>query len=131
MSKSILSPDATWLEIHKPDAFQHFFQEFSELLKRKLQRKKVGGSGHYYYSCGQIHDHNNRNWEPFFHLWSYTVRKQLHFYVVKDLIEEHLGRELECECEILGDKKAIRRRMLGKQFGLDFSELGDGRVDIV
>ena len=51
--------------------------------------------------------------------------------MVKDLIEEHLGRQLECECEILGDKKAIRRRVLGKQFGVDFWESGDWEVEIV
>ena len=107
MSKPILSPDATYLEIHKPGEFKKFFQGLIELLKRKLQRKKVGGSGLYYFTWGEIHDRNNRNWEPFINLWSYTDRKRLDFFVVKDLIEENLGRRLECECEILGDKKAI------------------------
>ena len=51
--------------------------------------------------------------------------------MVKDLIEEHLGRELECECEILGDKNEIRRRMLGNQFGVDFGESGERGLDIV
>ena len=51
--------------------------------------------------------------------------------MVKDLIEEHLGREFECECEILGDKKAIRRRELQKQFGVDFGETGERQVEIV
>jgi len=109
MSKPILSPDATWLEIHKPGEFRRFYQGLIDLLKRKLQRIDVGDSGHYYYTCGEIHDRCNKNWEPFIQMWSYSDRKQLDFYVVKDLIEEHLGRELECECEILGDKKAIRR----------------------
>jgi hypothetical protein len=131
MSKSILSPDATYLEINNPGEFQLFYHGLIELLKRKLQRKKVGGSGLYYYTCGEIHDRCNKNWDPFIHLWSYTDRKQLDFYVVKDLIEEHLGRELECECEILGDKKAIRRRILGKQFGVDFGEPGGRGVDII
>ena len=50
---------------------------------------------------------------------------------MKDLIEEQLGRELECECEIQRDEKAIRRIQLQKQFGVDFSEPGKLGVDIV
>ena len=131
MSKPILSPDATYLELSNPGEFQRFYQEFIDILKMKLRRINIGDSGHCYYTCGQIHDRDNKNWEPFSNLWSYTDRKQLDFYVVKDLIEEHLGRQLECECEILGDKKAIRRRVLGKQFGVDFWESGDWEVEIV
>ena len=41
MSKSILSPDATYLEINKPGEFQKFLQELIDLLKRKLQRKNI------------------------------------------------------------------------------------------
>ena len=50
---------------------------------------------------------------------------------MKDLIEEHLGRQLECECEILRDEKAIRRSQLQKQFGVDFGEPGERGVDVV
>ena len=131
MPKPILSPDSTYLELNKPREFQRFFLGLMELLKRKLQRINVGDSGHYYYTCGEIHDRCNKNWDPFVNLWSYTDRKQLDFYVVKDLIEEHLGRELECECEILGDKKVIRRRELQKQFGVDFGQPGERQVEIV
>jgi hypothetical protein len=131
MSKPILSPDETYLEIGKPGEFQRFYQQFIELLKSKLQRVNIGDSSHYYYTCSEIHDRDNKNWEPFANLWSFTDRKRLDFYVAKDLIEEHLGRQLECECEILGDKKAIRRRILGKQFGVDFGGPGERGVDIV
>jgi len=131
MSKSILSPDATWLEINKPQEFQIFLLGLIERLKRKLQRKKVGDSELDFYTCGEIHDRDNKNWEPFRNLWSYTDRKRLDFYVVKDLIEEHLGRELECECEILRNENAIRRSQLQKQFGVDFGEPGARGVDIV
>jgi hypothetical protein len=102
-----------------------------DLLQMKLRRINIDDSGHDYFTCGEIHEHNNRNWEPFRNLWAYTDRKRLDFYVVKDFIEEHLGRELECECEILGDIKEIRRRMLGKQFGVDFGGTGEWGVDIV
>lgn len=131
MSKPILTPDATYLKLNKPAEFKRFHQEFIALLKKKLKRINVGSSSHCYYFCGEIHDRNNRNWEPFLNLWSYTDRKQLDFYVVKDLIEEHIGRELECKCEILRNEKATRRSQLHKQFGVDFGEPGKQGVDIV
>lgn len=130
MSKPTLSPDATWLELSNPGEFQRFYQGFINILKMKLRRINIGDSGNYYYTCGEIHDQDNKNWTPFRFLWSYTGRKQLDFYVVKDLIEEHLDREIECECEIIGDKKAIRRRELQKQFGVDFGMPGERRLDI-
>jgi hypothetical protein len=102
-----------------------------ELLKKKLQRIDVGDSGHYYYNCGEIHDRCNHNWNPFCYMWVYIERKQLVFYVVKNLIEEHLGRQLEREFGILRDEKAIRRSQFQKQFGVDFGEQGKLRVDIV
>jgi hypothetical protein len=102
-----------------------------ELLKKKLQRINVGGSDQYYYTCGEIHDRCNKNWDSFVNLWAYTDRKQLDFYMVKDLIVEHLGWELECECEILRDEKAIRRRELKNQFGVDFDQPGEQQVEIV
>ena len=131
MSKSNLSPDATYLELNKSGNFQMLFLGLIELLKKKLQRIDVGDSGHYYYTCGEIHDRCNHKWNPFGHMWAYTERKQFDFYVVKDLIEEHLGRELECECEILRDERDMQRRVLGKQFGVDFGEPGKLGVDIV
>jgi hypothetical protein len=131
MSKPVLSPDATYLELSKPGEFQRFYQGLIELLQRKLQRINVGGSGHYYFSCGEIHNRCNKNWDPFIHLWSYSDEKRLDFYVVKDLIEEHLGRELKCECEILRDENAIRRKELDEQFGVDFGEPANRTVDIV
>ena len=130
MSKSILSPDATYLELSKPEAFQRFYQEYIELLKRNLQRISIGGTGQSYYTCSEIHDRSNKNWKPFFHLWSYAEDKGLDFYEVKDLIEEHLGLELICECEIMRDEKAIRRMALQEQFGVDFGEPGKSMVDV-
>ena len=131
MSQPILSPHATYLALNKLSEFQKFFIGLIELLKKKLQRIDVGDSGHYYYTCGEIHDRCNHNWNPFGHMWAYTERKQFDFYVVKNLIEEHLGRQLECECEILRNEKAIRRSQLQKQFGVDFGEPGERGVDIV
>jgi hypothetical protein len=130
MSRPILSPDATRLELARPGEFQRFYKEYIELLKRKIQRITAGGTGQSYYTCGEIHDRSNKNWQPFFHLWSYTEEKGLDFYAVKDLIEEHLGREIICECEIMRNEKAIRRRALQEQFGVDFGEPGRREVDV-
>ena len=66
MTKSILSPDATYLKLSSPGEFQRFYKGFIDLLKTKLRRINIGDSGHYYYTCGEIHDRDNKNWEPFF-----------------------------------------------------------------
>jgi hypothetical protein len=50
--------------------------------------------------------------------------------VAKDIIEEKIGRNLVCECEILTDKNAIRRHQLQSCFGVDFGEPGRREVDI-
>ena len=55
MSKPILSPDATYLEISSPGEFQRFYQGLIDLLKKKLNRINIGGSGLYYYTCGEMH----------------------------------------------------------------------------
>ena len=130
MSKPILSPDATYLELARPGEFQRFYMEYIEILKSNLKRISIGGTDQFYYTCGEIHDRCNKNWKPFFYLWLYTDERGLDFYVVKDLIEEHLGRELLCECEIMQDEKAIRRRALKEQFGVDFGEPGKRMVDV-
>ena len=66
MSKPILSPDATYLEISSPGEFQRFYQGLIDLLKKKLNRINIGGSGLYYCTCGEMHDRCNGNWKPFF-----------------------------------------------------------------
>jgi hypothetical protein len=64
------TPDATWLDLRKPDRFKVFFEGLIQYLKSKLQRVTVAGS-HDYFSCGQLHDRGNRQWKPFQHLWAY------------------------------------------------------------
>ena len=131
MSKPILSPAATHLELASPGEFQSYYAEYIERLKSKLKRITAGDSDQFYYTCGEIHDRCNKNWKPYFHLWSYTEEKGLDFYTVKDMIEERLGLELICECQILQDEKAIRRMALEKQFGVDFGGTGKRMVEIL
>jgi hypothetical protein len=124
------TPDATWLDLRKPHRFQEFFQGLIEYLKTKLQRVTVAGS-HDYYTCSQLHDKSNRHWKPFQHLWAYCEKTGHDFYEAKDMIEERIGRNLICECELLNNEKEIRRKELQGLFGLDFGETGRRDVDVV
>ena len=49
MSKPILFPDATYLELSMPGEFQRFYQEYIGLLERKLQRITLGGTDQFYF----------------------------------------------------------------------------------
>ena len=127
--KPIRSADETYLHLNKSENFQNFFRGFMELLKRKLQRVDVDGDEPYYI-CGKMHQKFNRKWKPFQHLWNYTTKRRLDFYAARDLIEERIGRKLLCECQIMHDEEALRRRQL-REFGVDFGEPGNREVDIV
>lgn len=61
MSKPILTPDATYIELSSPGEFKCFYQGYIDLLKMKLRRINIGDSGNYYYTCGEIHDRDNKN----------------------------------------------------------------------
>ena len=50
---------------------------------------------------------------------------------VKEMIEEHIGRKIFCECEILSDPKEIKRKRLQAAFGVDFGEPGKRDLDVV
>jgi hypothetical protein len=124
------TPDATWLDLRKTHRFQEFFQGLMEYLRTKLQKVTVAGS-HDYFTCGQLHDRGNRHWKPFQHLWAYCEKTGHDFYEAKDMIEEWIGRSLICECELLNDGKALRRKELNGLFGVDFGEAGKRDVEVV
>jgi hypothetical protein len=126
---SMRTPDATWLDLRKPQRFQEFFQGLLEYLKSKLQLVTVARS-HEYYTCGQLHEKWNQHWKPFQHLWAYCEKTGHDFYEAKDMIEERIGRNLICECELLNDEKAIRRKELQTMFGVDFGPPGARDLDI-
>jgi hypothetical protein len=50
-------------------------------------------------------------------------------FAARDIIEEHLGRKLECECQVLFDARELRKEALGRQFGVDFDSGEVGLVD--
>ena len=126
--KPMRTPDASWLDINKPGEFRRFSKGLFELLQKKFKQVEVKGNNYSYYYCGQPHDPRNPDWKPFKFLWCYCEKTGYDFYVVKDLIEEHFGRPLECECQVLYDEKELRRKDLERMFGVDF---GTREVDIV
>jgi hypothetical protein len=88
--------------------------------------QKIGGS-YEYYTCGREHCSLDPKWEPFKHLRTYCWRAKFDFYQVKDFIEQHIGRNIICECQILTDEKELKRMRLKTAFGMDFGEEGAGR----
>jgi hypothetical protein len=39
---------------------------------------------------------------------------------VRDILFEHLGRKLECKCQVLYDEMEQREEAMKRQFGIDF-----------
>jgi hypothetical protein len=48
---------------------------------------------------------------------------------VRDILVEHLGWKLECECLVLFDERELRKEALERQFGVDFDSGEVGLVD--
>ena len=40
-------------------------------------------------------------------------------FVLMDIFFEHLGRNLDCECQVLYDERELRKEALRRQFGVD------------
>ena len=129
MKKTLLSSDETYLKLARPEEFQKFCRGLIEYLQNKLKRVEFEEGG-YYYTCGQPHERYSQNWKSFPNLWAYTDKKGLDFYAVKDLLDEFFFRELECECEILGGHKEVRRRKL-EEFSVYFGDPGRRDVDVI
>ena len=106
MHNTFTLPSKTSVELDQPDIYQRFMKEYLELLRSKLQQYKVmdqnGDLREIRYSCGQDHDPRNPNWKPFQYLeqccrkWGYDDMQ------TRDIIEEQIGKRLECECQLLG-----------------------------
>ena len=125
-------PRLIFIDLYKPGKFEIFFKGFLEFLQQNLQKREVVGHNQSYsvYTCGQPHDPRNPEWKPFKFLKKYCDKTGDHFDVAKSMIEDHLGRRLICECQILNDERAIRRRELEK-FGVDFGTPGKRELDLV
>jgi hypothetical protein len=108
----------TNLYLSVPENLAKFLTEFRQILRNNFQVITVEGEERY--TCGQEHSRLNPNWDPFKHLERYCVEQGLDDFEVRDFLEEYLGRPILCECDILIDRKALRKRDLMKYFGMDF-----------
>ena len=133
-SKKEDDPRLVFIDLYKAGRFQEFFKGFLEFLQKNLQNREIIGhsrdQSYTIYTCGQPHDPRNPDWDPFKILKNYCHRTGDYFDVAKSMIEDHLGRRLICECQILNDERAIRRRELEK-FGVDFGTPGRREIDLV
>ena len=114
----IRSVHMTNLYLSVPENLANFLSEFRQILKDNFQVITVEGEKRY--TCGQDHTRENPNWEPFKHFEPYCLKQGLDDFEVRDFLEEHLGRSIVCECDILIDRKALRKRDLARYFGMDF-----------
>jgi len=105
MPPKTLTLDHTFLHLSQDEYFQPFFQEYLELLKSNLKQIQVmdhnGNLHHSYYTCGQDHDKQNREWKPFKLLEQNCEGFGYDFLEARDMVQERIGRRLRCECEIL------------------------------
>jgi hypothetical protein len=131
--KKILTNEQTWNKLAIDENFQKFFKGFLKLLQNKLQKGEVIGHNYSYSycTCGQRHDPRNPTWKPFQNLEMYCQKNGYDFFAARDLIEERIGRRLVCECELLNNEGAMRRKTLERVFGLDFGGPGGRDFDIV
>jgi len=108
----------TNLYLSVPENLAKFLNEFRQILKDNFQVITIEGEKRY--TCGQEHTRFNPNWDPFQHLERYSLEQGLDDFEVRDFLKEYLGRPIICECDILIDRREMRKRDLARMFGLDF-----------
>ena len=106
MHNTFTLPSKTYIELDQPDIYQRFMKGYLELLRKNLKRYKVmdqnGAFKQIRYSCGQEHDSRNPNWKPFKNLEYYCRKCGYDDMVAQEIIEEHIGRRSDCECQLFG-----------------------------
>ena len=106
MHNTFTSPGKTYIELDQPEIYQRFMREYLELLRKNIQQYKVMDQNGVFkqvrYSCGQDHDSRNPNWKPFQYLERICRKCGYDDMQVREIIEEQIGRRLECECQLLG-----------------------------
>jgi hypothetical protein len=129
MSNQTRSLKITCIRLSGPDEFKEFFESYIAILKEKLKQIKLPNTGDFY-TCDEPHNWLNYHWEPFFHLSWFCDSDQLDFSEFKNMIEEHQGQEMVCECRILNYALELRRKELTRISGIDFGERGKRGVDV-
>jgi hypothetical protein len=94
-------------------------QDYRQILLDNFKTARIEAGGEYW-TCGQDHDSRKRNWKPWQHLERLCQKVGLDDFAIRDIINEHLGRNLECECQVLYDQRELRKDALRRQFGVDF-----------
>ena len=123
-----LTAYGTYLYFAEPGVLETFMRDYRRLLKENFQRVGIEG-GMDYWTCGQDHDPRNWNWKPWHHLERLCRKWGLDDFAVRDILVEHLGRKLECECQVLYDERELRKEALRRQFGVVFESGELGLVD--
>ena len=103
-------------------------RDYRRILMDNFQKMRMEG-GWEYWACCQEHDPRNWNWKPWQHLERLCRKRGLDDFAVRDILFEHLARNLECECQVLYDERELRKDALRRQFGVDFESGEVGLVD--
>ena len=109
-------------------ALETFIRDYQRILILNFQKVRIEGGGEYW-TCGQDHDPRNWNWKPWQHLERVCLKRGLDDFAIRDILEEHLSRKLDCECQVLFDERELREEALRRQFGVDFESGEVGLVD--
>jgi hypothetical protein len=133
MTNRFYLPERTYIELDRKSNFDAFMKDYIEVLQKEFKtiKVKVNGYTYSYYTCDQIHDPRDPSWKPFKILSQLCKKYDYDFFIVKEIIEEQIGRKLTCKCQVLNDEKAIRRRKLESVFGVGFEGLGRKDFDLV
>ena len=79
---------------------------YLQLLQKNYQKFKVmdqnGALMEIRYSCSQEYNSRNPHWKPFQYLEQRCRDCGYDDIEAQDVIEEQIGRRVECECQLLG-----------------------------
>ena len=105
MRNIIYIPDNTWTDLDQEPIFLKFMKEYLDLLQTNLQKVNIRSKQHSstYYTCGQPHDSQNPSWQPFKLLSQLCKKYGYDNLIAREIIEEHIHRKFEGECQILGN----------------------------
>ena len=118
----------TYLYFAEPGVLETFLQDYQQILINNFQKVRIEG-GREYWTCDQDHDPRNWNWKPWQHLERLCRKRGLDDFAVRDILFEHLGRKLECECQVLFDERKLQKDALMGKIGVDFESGEVGLVD--
>jgi hypothetical protein len=118
----------TYLYFAEPGVLERFLQDYQHILTENFHKSRIESVVEYL-RCGQEYDPRNWNWKPWQHLEGLCRKLGLDDFAVMEIIFEHLGRNLECECQVLYDERELRKEALKRQFRVDFDSGEFGLMD--